>query len=221
MMRERAADTFGIETVQLCSCKVPIHHDTGSPGQEESVRPERSEAPTPPSLSLEEFFHELERVRELFQWRLQADIYPRDRRASPRFWICGSPRDEEGVRLGPVELVCYAVTGAHEEWARAAERIGLSNADASSISAAAADRTWKGPHGSRKPDEFLIALRERILEAIGIRMKPQAFDVVSAGKADQIGSHLENPNPHESFKDLLHDADPKFQNRLAMKDPRR
>jgi hypothetical protein len=52
----------------------------------------------------------------------------------------------------------------------AASDIGLPLEDASRISAAVNDRTWKGKEGDRKPDPDLEALRQEIARAVGLRV---------------------------------------------------
>ena len=227
MMQEKTAASGTFESVQLFSFKQPIEDEAVSPRPEAVAPKPTPEKQIPADLSLDEFFDELERVREQFVWRLQADIHPIERRSSPRFWICGSPRDEEGIQLDPVEVVCHAITGARENWKKAAERIGLSKTDAASLNAAAVDRTWKGPDGNRKPDPYLIGLRARLLEAIGIRTKSSSesfnagFELVSSGRTERARHSVGHDERARSSRDRLRDGNRRTRNRLRMKDPRK
>ena len=130
-------------------------------------------------MTIEEFISELAGASDQFQWVLAPDqIRQPERRAQTRTRLRGKPlagqaKDQE---LDPLIAVCYARTGLRQPWLRAMEELGLSPGAAESVVAAANDCTWKGDPEARVPQDNLVALRARIIQAVGLRVSAHASD---------------------------------------------
>lgn len=55
------------------------------------------------------------------------------------------------------------------DWVDAGDSLGLLPARAADLHAAGNDMTWAGEAGRREPIEYLQTLRERLLDAVGLR----------------------------------------------------
>ena len=124
----------------------------------------------------EEYFAKLGRVRNEFTWKLMPDdSWASERRGQARLRARASHRTlaADSSMLDPIGAVCYAVTQElyePEYWQDAANAIELSLISASDLIAAANDRTWKGKEGRREPDEYLLSLRRRLIETVGLQL---------------------------------------------------
>jgi len=140
-------------------------------------------------LTTLEFLRILECNRDHFDWTLQPDDSPHtERRAKPRFHIQARLRDAPRSRFGPLQAVCYLRTGAivgNDGWIQAAGAIEMDLPEAATLVAAADDRTWAGPKGKRVPVEHLVAMRRRLLEAVGLigrqTSRQQIEDILERG----------------------------------------
>jgi hypothetical protein len=128
-------------------------------------------------LTTREFLSALEGIRNQFEWRLAADTGPHhERRRTPRYRILAVPPSDSALALGPLEALCYSRTGAAidgEHWIQAARALEMDASEAATVVAAANDRTWNGREGSRAPVEHLVAIRRRLLSAVGLAAKPE------------------------------------------------
>jgi hypothetical protein len=123
-------------------------------------------------MTVEEFFAELERVHERFEWNLRPEPHTPERRWKPRLvlraHIGGRPR---GVIFDPLGAVCYALTGKPykpQEWPSASEALGMRLSDSAVLVNASNDNTHMGPDGAREPIPELIEFRLRMFEAVCI-----------------------------------------------------
>jgi hypothetical protein len=128
-------------------------------------------------MAIDEFIAELTKIRSLFDWKLDHELAysgGSTRRLKPRMCIRASRKDDPSrTMIEPIGAVCASRTGnsfSPSRWMEAASDIGLPLEDASRISAAVNDRTWKGKEGDRKPDPDLEALRQEIARAVGLRV---------------------------------------------------
>ena len=123
-------------------------------------------------MTTPEFLHALAGIVDEFDWRLVPDLgHHADRRSKPRFCLRGAPAANRGLKLAPLQALCYSQTGQildAEDWTEAAEALRLSVQEAAEIVAAASDRTWTGSEGSRTPSERLVGLRRSLLESVGL-----------------------------------------------------
>jgi hypothetical protein len=123
-------------------------------------------------LTTREFLWALERARSGFEWRLEADTgRHHERRRTPRYRILCAPPSNPGLALGPLEALCYSRTGTlvePERWIQAARVLEMDASEAATIVAASNDETWHGQEGRRAPVDHLIAIRRRILIAVGL-----------------------------------------------------
>lgn len=147
----------------------------------EELTPEwTSESQENPEEFLEDFIRALEEVRPLFDWNLVADSRTEsDARIRTRYRIRGVGRKGQsaGVTFEPVGAVCYARTGeVHDEdnWSGAARALGLPSLCVAELIAAANDHTWIGPGGEREPIEYLRGLRLRLIQAVGLKARPDS-----------------------------------------------
>lgn len=133
-----------------------------------------------PEEFLEDFIRALEAVRALFDWALVADAAAEtDARTRTRYRLRGVGRKGKsaGVRFEPVGAVCYARTGQvydEDNWSGAARALGLPSLCMAELIAAANDHTWIGPGGDREPVEHLRGLRLRLIQAVGLKVRPDS-----------------------------------------------
>ena len=128
-------------------------------------------------MAIDEFIAELNEIRSQFDWKLDHELTysgGTNRRVKPRVCIRASRKDDASrTMMDPIGAVCASRTGnsfSPSRWMEAASAIGLPLEEASQISAAINDRTWKGNEGERKPDPDLEALRQEIARAVGLRV---------------------------------------------------
>ena len=125
-------------------------------------------------MTNESFIDELKNSRDQFDWKLQPENESNvSRRALPRLVIRASCKSGSaaGKIFEPIGAVCYALNGnEYEENATssAGEELGLSSVCIAEIIAASNDGTWVGAAGKREPVEYLQALRDRLLDAVGL-----------------------------------------------------
>jgi hypothetical protein len=123
-----------------------------------------------------ELIAELEKVRDLFEWRLephQSRLEPIDRRARPRLRFRGVCKDgPEGTLFEPIGAVCYARTGisySDDYWLEAALTLHITPEDARDLIAAANDLTWRPVETGREPDPYRQMLRQAMAAAVGLQ----------------------------------------------------
>jgi hypothetical protein len=138
--------------------------------QFESTSPvERSTA------ALVEFLEALKSVQARFHWVLESDrSWQAERRSQARQRVRAYPKDGPGKRVGldPVGALCYALTDqlyAPGFWRDAAQAVGLPLILASHVIAAADDRTWNDFDGQRRPDKYLLFLRDELIDLLRLR----------------------------------------------------
>lgn len=131
-------------------------------------------------MAIDEFIAELKKIRSQFDWKLDHELTysgGSNRRLTPRVCIRASRKDDVSrTMMEPIGAVCASRTGnsfSPSRWMEAASAIGLPLEEASRISAAINDRTWKGNEGERKSDPELEALRHEIARAVGLRVTSQ------------------------------------------------
>jgi hypothetical protein len=142
-----------------------------------------------PEEFLEDFIRALEDARPLFDWNLSPDSGAEpETRSRTRYRLRGVGRKgkSEGVTFEPVGAVCYARTGEvfdEDNWSGAARALGLPSLCVAELIAAANDHTWIGPGGDREPVEYLRGLRLRLIQAVGLKARPDSR-VASPGPND-------------------------------------
>jgi hypothetical protein len=146
----------------------------------EYLKPVWTGAQKSPEEYLESFLRSLEDGHSDFEWTLIPDSgADPESRARARYRLRGVCRKGRaaGRTFEPVGAVCYLRTGEiHDEdsWSRAARTLGLPSLCVVELIAAANDHTWTGPGGDREPVEHLQALRNRLVQAVGLRVPPRA-----------------------------------------------
>ena len=120
-----------------------------------------------------EFIEELKSIQHLYAWKFQRDgNWDGNRRSRRRLSIRASLNESEDILLmDPIGVVCLAKTGRRfdaESWIQAANAIELSLIDAADITAAANDRTWKAEGSGRVMDPYLVSLRKRLMNSVGL-----------------------------------------------------
>ncbi|HEX5000490.1 MAG TPA: hypothetical protein VFY29_19865 [Terriglobia bacterium] len=120
-----------------------------------------------------EFITELERTRDLFEWKLTTCPSPfAERRAVPRLRVRATLKNNPvNTRFEPIGAVCFLLKGltfSEDYWVEAAISIGLSVQDARDLLAAANDMTWRNVADNREPDPYRMALRKWLVEATGL-----------------------------------------------------
>ena len=117
-----------------------------------------------------EFIEELKSIQHLYAWKFQRDgNWDGNRRSRRRLSIRASLNESED--MDPIGVVCLAKTGRRfdaESWIQAANAIELSLIDAADITAAANDRTWKAEGSGRVMDPYLVSLRKRLMNSVGL-----------------------------------------------------
>ena len=117
-----------------------------------------------------EFIEELKSIQHLYSWKFQSDgNLAGNRRSRLRLSIRASLNESED--MDPIGVVCLAKTGRRfdaESWIQAANAIELSLIDAADITAAANDRTWKAEGKGRVMDPYLVSLRKRLMNSVGL-----------------------------------------------------
>ena len=122
-----------------------------------------------------EFLLELEKIHELFEWKLVPDTHWQpERRSRPRLRIRGFCKlGPKGFIFEPIGAVCYVRTGrtcGEDAWIEAATTIKLSLIDASDLIAAANDRVWSEVDGLRQPHAYVQRLRECLAAAVALEL---------------------------------------------------
>jgi hypothetical protein len=120
-----------------------------------------------------EFIEELKSIQHLYSWKFQSDgNLAGNSRSRLRLSIRASLNESEDILLmDPIGVVCLAKTGRlfdAESWIEAANAIELSLIDAADITAAANDRTWKAEGKGRVMDPYLVSLRKRLMNSVGL-----------------------------------------------------
>ncbi len=120
-----------------------------------------------------EFIEELRSIQHLYAWKFQSDRnWPGNRRLRARLRIRALLNESaDSLVMDPIGVVCFAKTGRlfnAESWIEAAEAIELSLIDAADITAAANDRTWKAEGDGRVLDPYLVSLRKRLINSVGL-----------------------------------------------------
>jgi hypothetical protein len=123
-------------------------------------------------MTIEEFFVELEKLDERFQWSLRATPHVPERRFKPRLVLrahvdCRS----RAATLDPLGAVCYALTSKlykPHNWPYTSEALGMELSDAAVLVNASNDNTHMGPEEAREPIPELVVLRLRMIEAVWI-----------------------------------------------------
>jgi hypothetical protein len=120
-----------------------------------------------------QFIEELRSIQHLYAWKFQSDgNWPGNRRWRPRLRIRASlDESADSPVLDPIGAVCFAKTGRlfnAESWIQAADAIELSLIDAADITAAANDRTWKAEGDGRVMNSYLVSLRKRLMNSVGL-----------------------------------------------------
>jgi hypothetical protein len=122
-------------------------------------------------MTTPEFLDLLADLSGRFDWTLMADtgLATDERRREARFHLRASPKSVPSATLDPLRAMAFARTGnIPDTWAEAAMVLEMTFPDATAIAAAASDRTWVGETGERVPARELMAIRQRLLVAVGI-----------------------------------------------------
>jgi hypothetical protein len=128
-------------------------------------------------MDAKELLAELEKLGELFEWRLVphgSSGGPNDRRRHPRLRVRGRCKGGPEDSFEPIGAVCYARTGvAYDEdhWLESAYTLELSAQDARDLVAAANDLAWRQVNERREPDPHRQILRQGMIEALGLQVQ--------------------------------------------------
>src|SRR5262245_3762814 len=95
-----------------------------------------------------EFITELEKIRDLFAWRLEpAPNRGVERRSTPRLRLRGKLKEgHENLVFDPLGAVCYAKTKlifGEDYWVESGITVGLRVEEARDLIAAANDSAWR------------------------------------------------------------------------------
>jgi hypothetical protein len=125
-------------------------------------------------MTLDDFLAALGGVRDRFGWCLVPDVGPgSERRAHPRLHVRAVLRSKgEETVFDPIGALCYTQTGSvysPHDWPDAGEILGMAPKDSAVLVAASSDRTWTGPEGHRERVPMLAGVRDRMIEAVGLR----------------------------------------------------
>jgi hypothetical protein len=153
-----------------------VEHDLDVEYADESIASSWDVSETDTPTTLDEFLQALELIHDQFEWKLIPEPHPLpEQRKTPRLALRGKPkRAPEIIALDPVAAVCYAQTGQLHEWYKAGVLLGLDLFDTAGLVASSNDNTFSGSKGQRKPEDKLIAIRRRILEAVGMVVQKRA-----------------------------------------------
>lgn len=121
-------------------------------------------------MTTTEFLRLIRGARHQFDWTLTADTGRHaDRRSSSRFHLQARPKAKPGMQLDPIRAAVHARSGTvPDTWVEAAVTLGIEPTDALALAGAACDRTWMNHTGKRLPVIELLALREQLLDAVGL-----------------------------------------------------
>jgi hypothetical protein len=153
-----------------------VEHDLDVDYADESIAASWDVIDADTPTTIEEFLQALELIHDQFEWKLIPEPHPMpEHRKEPRLALRGTPKQApETTTLDPVAAVCYAQTGQMYAWHKAGVLLGLDLFDTAGLVASSNDNTSSGSTGQRKPDDKLVAIRTRMLEAVGMAVRKRA-----------------------------------------------